>query len=191
MPRHQPVAPVGDYLAYHVTAKSTLALPIGQPVNTTTTTSISAGSQTVTPADMTNIVAGIMLVVSDGTGTAEEVQVTAVTATTFTATFANTHTGTTNLRSKKLVNLGDVFVNSLGTGMTLTLYNGNPDATLLAAYANAGKYGGPSYGAIGVFTPSSSVPFLPFKVACDFGLYVLYAGTTPGDLTILYRPNAL
>lgn len=62
-------------------------------VNTTSSTTISSGSQVVTPASMANIQLNSLLVFSGGTGSTETVVVTAVTGTTFTATFANGHSG--------------------------------------------------------------------------------------------------
>lgn len=62
-------------------------------VNTLLGTTISAGVQTVAPGSMTGIYVGAALIV--GTGAAQEViTVLAVTATTFTAAFANGHFGT-------------------------------------------------------------------------------------------------
>lgn len=61
----------------------------GHPV-TTVANAISAGSQTVTPASMAGIIAGSVLTIDDGSRQ-EQVVVTAVTATTFTATFAQAH----------------------------------------------------------------------------------------------------
>lgn len=61
-----------------------------QLTNTTITANISStGSQTVTAADMTGIFVGAVLAMG---GTAENVTVTAITSTTFTATYAHTHT---------------------------------------------------------------------------------------------------
>ena len=62
-------------------------------VNTTSATTISASSMAVTPASMANIQVNSLLYISGGTGTAETVVVTAITATTFTATFAQSHSG--------------------------------------------------------------------------------------------------
>ena len=86
MARFQKYSPVGEYTPLHIAALS-------QPVNTTSATTISAGSQTVTPASMANIFVGTQLFFSGGTGASETVIVTAVTGTTFTATFANGHSG--------------------------------------------------------------------------------------------------
>lgn len=59
-------------------------------VNTTLGTTIAAGTRTVTPAAMTNIFVGQKLIIG-GSGVSEMVTVTAVTATQFTAVFANAH----------------------------------------------------------------------------------------------------
>lgn len=68
--------------------------------NTTSSTAVGgAGSATITPASMHGIFVGESLAISGGTGTAETVVVTAVTNTTFTATFAGAHSGTYNIAS--------------------------------------------------------------------------------------------
>jgi hypothetical protein len=62
-------------------------------VNTTASPTISAGPQTVTPANMANISVNQWLTVDTSTsGKQETVQVTATTGTTFTATYLNSHT---------------------------------------------------------------------------------------------------
>jgi hypothetical protein len=78
------------------------------PVNTTSGTAVSStGSHAVTPASMYGIHVGDALLVDSGT-TPEVVTVTAVTATTFTATYASTHlsnfTVVTNPASGALAN---------------------------------------------------------------------------------------
>ena len=62
-------------------------------VNTTSATTIVAGTQAVTPASMANIYPNTKLVLSGGTGATETVVVSSVTGTTFTATFVNGHSG--------------------------------------------------------------------------------------------------
>lgn len=58
------------------------------PVSTTVAAAVAAGSHTVTPASMTGILLGITLDVTNANGSgSESVVVTAVTSTTFTATF--------------------------------------------------------------------------------------------------------
>jgi hypothetical protein len=89
-------------------------------VNTTSATTITAGSGVVvTPASMQNIVVGSILYVSGGTGTAEYVVVTAVSyaAGTFTATFANNHSG-----AYTIVGTGLAQISYNGTGVTETAY---------------------------------------------------------------------
>ncbi len=65
----------------------------GRYVSTSATAAIAAGTQTVTPASMTSISVGKMLIVDTGTST-EGVVPSAVTATSFTAMFAKPHAGT-------------------------------------------------------------------------------------------------
>lgn len=74
-------------------------------VNTTTSTAVgSAGAATITPGAMTNIFVGTALLVDAG-ASAETVVVTAITSTTFTATFANTHSSTWNVVSAPLASI--------------------------------------------------------------------------------------
>lgn len=93
-----------DYVYAHANtdAVTSILVPF-QPVawvptlaaSTTSSTAVSAaGSHAITPASIYGIHVGDSLAITGGTGTAETVVVTAVTATTFTATFANTHSGT-------------------------------------------------------------------------------------------------
>jgi hypothetical protein len=74
---------------------TTLTAAIAQsgPVATSIALAIAAGAQTVTPGVMTNIVVGSVLTIQDSSTPAatETVTVTAITAATFTATFANAH----------------------------------------------------------------------------------------------------
>ncbi len=70
------------------------AVCTGSYVNTTTNVTVSApGPQSVSVADGTNITVGKMLVIEAGTAQEEGVVPTAVSGTTFTATFAKTHAG--------------------------------------------------------------------------------------------------
>jgi hypothetical protein len=63
-------------------------------VNTTIASAIgSTGQQTVTPAAMTNIIVGSLLVIDTGNPNEETVYVSAVDATTFSANFTKTHGG--------------------------------------------------------------------------------------------------
>lgn len=63
-------------------------------VNTTVSATIIPGSRTVTPSSMTNIFVGQKLFIAQGTSASEVVQVTAITSTTFTASFSYGHSGT-------------------------------------------------------------------------------------------------
>jgi hypothetical protein len=63
---------------------------------TTIASSITAGTRTVTPASMSTIKVGCVVHVTDG-GSSEDVEVTAITGTTFTAVFAYNHTAPVNI----------------------------------------------------------------------------------------------
>jgi hypothetical protein len=71
-------------------------------VNTTSSTTVVASTMAVTPASMANIFVGTQLIFSGGTGATETVTVQSVTATTFTATFANGHSGAYAITSAPL-----------------------------------------------------------------------------------------
>ena len=87
-------------------------------INTTSATTITAGSGVVvTPASMAGIQVGTILYFSGGTGTAEYVIVTAVTATTLTATFANNHSGAYTIVSNNIASVA-----YSGTGVTEAAY---------------------------------------------------------------------
>ena len=60
---------------------------------TSIASAISSGTQTVSPASMTDIYVGSMLLI-DSAGTPETVTVTAITGSTFTAVFADAHAST-------------------------------------------------------------------------------------------------
>jgi hypothetical protein len=72
-----------------VFAALSAAAPIA--VATTVALAVTPGVQTVTPAAMTNISTGKYLRIDPGLSTQEDVLVTAVTGTTFTAVFAQSH----------------------------------------------------------------------------------------------------
>jgi hypothetical protein len=74
-------------------------------VNTTSATTITAGTKTVTPASMVNVYVGTQLVFSGGTGATETVTVLAVTATTFDATFVNGHSSSYAITSAPLATI--------------------------------------------------------------------------------------
>jgi hypothetical protein len=82
-------------------------------VDTTSSTAITAGSVTITPAAMTNITTSTLLYISGGTGTAEYVTPSAVTGSTLTATFANNHTGTYRISTPLMIGTPTDFNNVL------------------------------------------------------------------------------
>lgn len=175
--RHVRHAPVYEYLPLHITGAATAA-PVGNLVATTSSTTVAApGSVTITPASMANIYVNMLLNISGGTGTAEDVTVTSVTSTTFTATFANTHSGTYNISSYKGTFIRGVTVNQVGTTPELKLYNGNPNA----------KYPGTSttIGVIFADLKPTAVGFIDYPGVIDKGLFYDFSGTTC-DITLWY-----
>lgn len=182
---HSPkVAAYGEYGYVHLAAVQSTAAPLmptgAAIVNTTTTTAVSAaGAVVITPASMAGIQVGRALAVYGGTGTAEVVSVTAVTATTFTATFANTHSGTVTLCSLLPGKLGAIVVNNAGTSMVLTLYDGPP--------ALAG-ISGPIGQTIAVIAIAAAGTTYHFALQTYSQLFYTLTGT-PGDLTVHYQPD--
>jgi hypothetical protein len=91
-----------------VTGTSTPAL-----VNTTLGTVVTGGQiSTVTPAAMTNIQVGMVLRIDSGGGADEYIIVLEITATTFKAFFANSHTGAHTVTSNSVQ--GSVAANTEG-----------------------------------------------------------------------------
>lgn len=159
---------------FHITAAAG-PLPIGkfQAVTTATTATAGGGAVTVvTPASMTNIKQGDWLEIWGGTGTTERVQVTATTATTFSAAFANAHSGTYNISTLHKVYVGRVIINKVGTTDTITLYDGNPNWVTTPGTAFA------------IITPVAGANYV-YDAECFFGLYYTVAGTA-GDYTVTY-----
>jgi len=181
--RHLRSAPIYEYQPLHITAAGTV-VPVGTLVNTTASTAVSvAGSTTITPTSMTNIVPGLTLNISHGTGTAEDVVVVSVTASTFTAVFANTHSGTYNICSTKGTFTRGFNANTFDTvANTVTLYNGNPNAY----YPGTTTAFGTAFAVLKL--PTSGVPiFLDLPGVVDRGLfYTVSAVTTSVDYTIWY-----
>ena len=73
------------------TCRATIKASLG--LKTTSASGISSGSQTVTPASMAGITSGLSLLIDAYTANQEFVTVTGTTGSTFTATFANSHSG--------------------------------------------------------------------------------------------------
>lgn len=175
--RHVRHAPVYEYVPFYVTGAATTA-PVGNQVATTSSTAVAApGSVTITPGSMANIYVNMLLNISGGTGTAEDVVVSAVTSTTFTATFANTHSGTYNITSYKATFIRGITINQVGTTPEIILYKGNPNA----------KYPGTST-TIGVAFADlkpTAVGFIDYPGVIDGGLYYTSSGTGI-NMTIWY-----
>lgn len=170
--RHARRASVGEYQPLHITATGT-NVPVGKCVSTTSSTTITAGTNVVvTPASMANIEDSMVLNFANGTGAAEDVIVTSTSSTTFTATFVNNHSGVYTIISRRGSFLGRLVVNAPGTGVTITLYNGHP-----SILPDAGT-------PFAVITPAAGSS-LVFDCAVDKGLFYTLAGTA-GDYTLAF-----
>jgi hypothetical protein len=168
-----------QYRPFHINATQATAAAIGNNVATTSSTTITAGSNVVvTPASMNNIVAGRYLNFSGGTGTFEDVLVKSVDtgAGTFTADFVNNHSGGYTISSQRTVDLGDIEIGDPGTSMVVTLYDGNPNAT-------------PAGTAIGVIKPAAGNDNKFFKGRINRGLFYACSGTL-GDITVMYHDRS-
>jgi len=126
---------------------------------------------------MSNITPGMLLNFANGTGTAEDVLVISTTSTTLTANFVNNHSGAYTIISRRGIDLGNVVIGKSGSGCTLTLYNGHP--SLL-----------PDAGASMAVIDPSDPTGREFFCTCDKGLFYTYAGSTLGDITLMYLDHA-
>lgn len=179
MAHGSPVSAAYDYdpiLLNAATTQATAASPtLG--VATRISANIPAGTSAVTPAAMTNIRQYKHLRISDGTH-AEIVQVTAITSTTFTAKFLNAYTGPVVVSSIEGSWLGHLTMNLAGSGVTISLYDGNPDdslanATLIAQYAPAAQ--GESY---------------PLWCVAKHGLFYTLSGSSIGSYLLTAKDMA-
>lgn len=111
-----------------------------QDPTTSTTAAIAAGNQTVTPVSMNFIEIGSILIV-DGGSNAESVRVTAITATTFTATFSVPHAANVGIdrvsdtsiaaavsAGKQTVQPGSMA--NISVGSSLSIDGGDPQETI-------------------------------------------------------------
>lgn len=151
-------------------------MPVGALVNTSSVTTIVVGLNTVVVASLTNILPGMFLNVANGTGTAEDVQVTSVNVVTssFTAVFRFTHSGAYTIISLKGTNLGSICVGTPGSGVVITVYDGHPSLlpTAGSVISVISPTGGGNYG---------------YSCVADRGLwYTVTAATTMGDITFNY-----
>ena len=169
---------LSPYYPIHISATGT-ALPLGANVATTSATTITAGSNvTVTPASMTNILQGMRLNFSGGTGTAEDVIVKSVNAVagTFTADFVNNHSGAYNIISYRPTYFGTLVVNAAGTTSNFTLYNGSPNL-----YA-----GGTGTGVViaTITAVSTTTPYI-YNCYLNRGLFYTYTAGAAGSFTFM------
>lgn len=173
--RHSRVAILNEYAPLRINAAGVL-VPVGLCVNTTSGTSINAGSNVVvTPLSMMNILPGRILNIANGVGTAEDVVVKSVTSTTFTADFLYRHIGAYTIISRRGTYLGNIVVNDPGSNSLLALYNGHPSVA-----PDAGNV-------FAVFNPANAA--VNYGCFCDKGLYyslTVFSGGAVPDLTLMY-----
>lgn len=93
---------------------------------------ISSGTQTVTPSSMTNIVAGVILRIEMGTGTAETVTVSSTTSSTFTATFANAHSGSYIIHLDSSFTVNTTCSTQIGAAPTLSAFTPASGTNIIA-----------------------------------------------------------
>lgn len=182
--RYNPVAPVGQYTPFHLTAAS-VPTGIGHCVSTTAPAPAGTGLQTVTPAALGGIYGGQKLNVNQG-GAAPFEYITVVSvdygAGTFTTMFDNAYTGTINLASLGGTDLGPLVINQPGTGVTITLYNGSP---LLYPQPTSPSPSGQNFGVFAVIVPGTTDKL--YHCSLDYGLFYETAQSAFGDYTLQYR----
>ncbi len=154
--RLQQFAPTGQYAPFHLAAAQATASPVGADLATTSATAIPGGgvSTTITlaggAAAARALRVGQMVTIAGGVGTPEQVRVASrdAVAGTLTAVFAQAHSGTYRVTSQTAGWLGRVLINAAGSGMTLTLYNGDPAVASTA----------PGYGVVAAVAPVAGAP---------------------------------
>ncbi len=132
----------------------------------------------VTPASITNILQGMILNFSAGTGAAEDVVVNTVNYVggTFTANFVNGHSGAYKIVSMRAQYLGSMVVNAVGSITGVTIYNGSP------LLYNGGTGTGVIIAQLSA-APSLTTPYI-YNCYCSRGVFVTTAGTG-GSLTFM------
>jgi hypothetical protein len=166
-----------EYRPFHIATEGE-NIPVGNNVSTTAPTLITPGMIIVTPLSMQNIAIGRWLNVNGGTGTPEDVQVTSITSTTFTATFQNSHSGAYAISSQRAVDVGEFTVNTLGSGVTITLYDGHPGAWVPGTV-------------FAVITPGPGDNPRIYRTRLNRGLFYTAVATGAfGDYTITYHDRS-
>jgi hypothetical protein len=99
---------------------------VDMPIATTLGTAVSSpGVATVTPGTMANIGVGTQQLIDHGGANVETVTVTAVTKSTFTATFAKTHTATALVSNLTVGDAGPYAVENIAVKIDTTAANGS------------------------------------------------------------------
>jgi hypothetical protein len=174
---HQRFAPIGEYTPLHINSAGTL-VPVGQCVSTTSNTTITAGRNvSVLPFSLIGMYPGQRLNINSD-AQAEDIVINSINPGngTFTADFQYNHSGAYTIISRTGTDLGNIVVNSPGSGCTLTLYNGHP-----SLYPDVGTV-------IAVVNPSVTTP-LSYFCSCDRGLFYslsITADGSPCDITLMY-----
>lgn len=128
-----------DQFALYAMGQDGTTSHISNTVNTTVAAAVtSTGSQTVTPASMAGICNGCYLTFDQGTASEETAQVTAVTGSTFTATFQNLHSANFKVQG--------YFYNAVAFGTCVTTGSYCPGGL-------AGTSGGKYFGNLGFWGP--------------------------------------
>jgi hypothetical protein len=100
--------------------------PVDMPLATTLGTAVtSAGTHTVTPASMATIGVGTQQLVDYGSANVETVTVTGVTSSTFTATFAKTHTRTAPVSNLTVGDTGPYAMENIAVKIDTTAASGS------------------------------------------------------------------
>lgn len=175
---------LSPYYPFHINTNAPTARPLAGNVTTTSATTIVAGANVVvTPASLTNILQGMELNFSAGTGAAEDVVVKNVNAVagTFTADFVNGHSGAYNIVSMRPQYLGSLVVNAQGTtpSATFSIYNGSP------LLYNGGTGTGVLIASVVVPLAGSALPQYLYNCYCSRGAFYTFTNSTGGSFTFM------
>ncbi len=121
----------GSFPGYGLMSTMTLAGAYGsysvdEPLATTLGTAVTPGVNTVTPASMQTIAAGVRSVVDFGSGNQETVTWTAVNGGTATATFAKAHPATAKVSNLSAGDTGTFAMENLAVLIDTTAPNASP-----------------------------------------------------------------
>jgi hypothetical protein len=173
--RYPKRASVAPYIPFIISNAISTLTPVGRGIASTAPGPIAIGTQTITPANMTNITPGRLLNVGDG-ASSEDVRVISITGTTFTAIFQKTHAGTVTLTSRSGTILGGLLVSQIGSGVTIEIHNGHPNLSPNPV--------DPAYGTVAMIAPM--LGYEPLPMSLDYGLFIKVTGVSIGYYTLLY-----